>query len=348
MRTNLAPILANIYMAMLEEELYIICIRKNIIWPEMFKRFIDDGFGVIKCNKKQFSRWVEEFNNLRENVFIDKWVFGNHVAFMDLYIYKGNKFLIDGTLSIKVFQKPENKYMYIPFKSAHPRHTIKNYILGELKRYVRINTEEFNFLKIRNKFFLRLRNRGFEKKKLTRWFSEVRYSLRAKYLGANPGNICYFQGTRESMADPLLIKISEETLKVATSGATDDSTEVVSEDEVVTTLEDIVCQEASIAKGIAKRKSTYSIDTVLQKKLKTSFECPTVSLLTPKQNREKLCCIFPGSMMEFRKEIKSIFAAETATLLSHPNMRRTFRNIAIMPVIKNKDSLKNLVVKTKI
>ena len=39
------------------------------------------------------------------------------------------------------------------------------------------------------------------------------------------------------MADPLLIKISEEALKVATSGATDDSTEVVSEDEGVTTLE---------------------------------------------------------------------------------------------------------------
>ena len=83
MGTNLAPILANIYMAMLEEELYIICIRKNIVWPEMFKRFIDDGF-VIKCNKKQISRWVEEFNNLWENVFIDKWEFGNHIAFMDL------------------------------------------------------------------------------------------------------------------------------------------------------------------------------------------------------------------------------------------------------------------------
>ena len=53
----------------------------------MFKRFIEDGFGVIKCNKKQISRWVEEFNNLRENVFIDKWQFGNNSAFMDLYIY---------------------------------------------------------------------------------------------------------------------------------------------------------------------------------------------------------------------------------------------------------------------
>ena len=52
MGTNLAPILANIYIAMLKEELCIICIRKNITWPEMFKRFIDDGFGIIKSNKK--------------------------------------------------------------------------------------------------------------------------------------------------------------------------------------------------------------------------------------------------------------------------------------------------------
>jgi hypothetical protein len=44
--------------------------------------------------------------------------------------------------------------MYIPFKSAHPRHTIKNYLLGELKRYVRINTEELNFLKIKTSFSL--------------------------------------------------------------------------------------------------------------------------------------------------------------------------------------------------
>ena len=50
MGTNLAPVLANIYMAMLEEESYIICTRKNIIWPEMFK----------------------SFNNLREIIFIDE------------------------------------------------------------------------------------------------------------------------------------------------------------------------------------------------------------------------------------------------------------------------------------
>ena len=152
MGTNLAPILTNIYMAVLEEELYIICKNKNITWPKMFKRCIDDGFGVIKSYKKEFLLWVNEFNCLRENIFIDKWQFGNNVAFMDLHIFKGEKFYNEGKLSIKVYQKPKNKYMYIPYKSAHPRHTIKNYVIGELKRYVRTNTRELNFLKIKNKF----------------------------------------------------------------------------------------------------------------------------------------------------------------------------------------------------
>ena len=53
-------------------------------------------------------------------------------------------------------------------------------------------------------------------------------------------------------------------------------------------------------------------------------------------------------MLEFSKEIKSIFAEETVTLLAHKNMRKTFKDINIMAVIKNKSSLKNLEVKTKV
>ena len=56
MGTNLAPILANIYLAMLEEELVIICKNKNIKWPIMFKRFIDDGFGIMEGNKMMWKR----------------------------------------------------------------------------------------------------------------------------------------------------------------------------------------------------------------------------------------------------------------------------------------------------
>ena len=79
--------------------------------------------------------------------------FGNHVAYMDLYMFKDKKLNETRELSIKVYQKPKNRYLYIPHKSAGPRHTIKNYFLGELKRYVRINKRKLNFLKIKNYFF---------------------------------------------------------------------------------------------------------------------------------------------------------------------------------------------------
>ena len=70
----------------------------------MFKRLIDDGFGIMRGNKKDVESWIYEFNQLRENIFIDKWTFGNHVAYMDLYIFKGNNFFDTGILSIKVYQ----------------------------------------------------------------------------------------------------------------------------------------------------------------------------------------------------------------------------------------------------
>ena len=93
MGTNVAPILANIYMATLENLLKEKCkINKKIIWPLLFKRFIDDGFGITKANKNEFELWVVEFNLLRENITIDKFKYGNEVDFMDLFVFEGDSF----------------------------------------------------------------------------------------------------------------------------------------------------------------------------------------------------------------------------------------------------------------
>ena len=53
---------------------------------------------------------------------------------MDLFVFKGARFFEDGKLDILVFQKEENKYMYIPANSGHQKHTINNFILGELQK----------------------------------------------------------------------------------------------------------------------------------------------------------------------------------------------------------------------
>ena len=77
--------------------------------------------------------------------------------------------------------------MYIPAKSGHQTHTINNFILGEFRRYVRFNTLERNFTKI--KFFKRLCNRGYEKKFLTTLYRKVKFSSRNKLLAISEDNI---------------------------------------------------------------------------------------------------------------------------------------------------------------
>ena len=134
-------------------------------------------------------------------------------------------------------------------------------------------------------------------------------------------------------------------MKEAISRATDNSMEVASEDEgIMTSIEDIGCQKGAFSKGSAKIRYSYSF-SLSSKKPKILSVCPTV-LLTQKQDRERLCCIFPGSLLEYKKQIDKIFAEETAALLESKSMKNTFKNIRILAVVTNKSSIKNLVAET--
>ena len=103
-----------------------------------------------------------------KSIIIDTYTYGTQVAFMDLFTYKSDRFRKSGKFDIYIFLKGQNKYIYIPQKSYHRKLTIKNYVLIKRRRYVKYNTEKYNELKLRNKFFDRLRNRGFRKYLLTK------------------------------------------------------------------------------------------------------------------------------------------------------------------------------------
>ena len=74
MGTNVALILTNIYMALLEIELKNKCKSDaKLIWPVLFKRFIDDGFGVTTGLREDVLYWIGKFNQLHERIKIDKY-----------------------------------------------------------------------------------------------------------------------------------------------------------------------------------------------------------------------------------------------------------------------------------
>ena len=100
----------------------------KLIWPVLYKHFIDDGSGVTISLREAVLYWIDKFNELRDTIKIDKYNLGNAVDYMDLFIFKGDTFYLDGKLSVSLHQKETNKCMYIPFHSFHQRHTIMNFI----------------------------------------------------------------------------------------------------------------------------------------------------------------------------------------------------------------------------
>ena len=64
---------------------------------------------------------------------------------MDIVIFKGDRFFKNGLFNITLFQKEQNRYACIPQKSNQRKQTIKNYVLNELKRYVKFNSNKRTF-----------------------------------------------------------------------------------------------------------------------------------------------------------------------------------------------------------
>ena len=84
-------------------------------------------------------------------------------------------------------------------------------MVNKLKGYVKFNSEKLWFLKLRNKFFDRLRNRGFNTLSLNKFFALVSYASRDKYL-YNNDNI-YSNVIQETEAEKALEELAEETFQ---------------------------------------------------------------------------------------------------------------------------------------
>ena len=80
MGTDIAPILANLYLAMLEHKLKEqIKNDPRMIWPSLWRMLIDDGFGVSKGRKKDVEYFIHKFNRMVNSIKIDKFEFGDMV-----------------------------------------------------------------------------------------------------------------------------------------------------------------------------------------------------------------------------------------------------------------------------
>lgn len=100
---------------------------------------------------------------------------------MDLQITKHVQGDI-ATLSVSTYQKPHNRYLYIPYDSFHRRAVYKGFVKAELLRYAVTNTQAASFEHMKGLFYQRLQDRGYPTKALDVWFAQVQHGDRIRLL----------------------------------------------------------------------------------------------------------------------------------------------------------------------
>ena len=176
--TNVAPPYANIYVA---QALEAPAKQAAAYWPEIYKRFIDDGFFVWERDMDSLHAFLHQLNSLLPNIKITWHISQDTVAYMDLQITKQ----VQGdtaTFVISTYQKPHNRYLYIPYTSFHRRSVYRGFVKAELLRYAVTNTHAAGFERMKQLFYHRLQARGYPTKALDAWFGLVQHADRVRLL----------------------------------------------------------------------------------------------------------------------------------------------------------------------
>src|SRR5438270_9480923 len=83
--------------------------------PDVYGRYVDDGFGIWRQGREKFEEFKKEVNNQHENI---KWKFEEmkegKITFLDCEIY-----LDSGMLKTRVYRKPTHSGAYINYMSNH-------------------------------------------------------------------------------------------------------------------------------------------------------------------------------------------------------------------------------------
>jgi len=175
MGSPMIPPYANIFMHMLEKETTTKH-SQNIL---LYKRFIDDVFLIIKNDPTIIETVTNDLNNLKPFIKLTWTPPSLKIDFLDITIINDLKHSIFQT---NTFQKPLNKYSYLPYKSYHTINMKSGFIKGEAIRYARLCSRKKDYNKMIALFTIRLQRRGYPLQFIKDSLNQVKFSMRQSYI----------------------------------------------------------------------------------------------------------------------------------------------------------------------
>lgn len=171
MGTNCAVSCANIYMNQFDQEFAPGCF--------FYRRYIDDVFFIWSGSEQDLIQLQNDMKNFLPRINLSFSTSPSVIPFLDLIIHLDPS---NHSIFFTTFQKPINRYGYLPPFSHHPTHVLKGYIKGELVRYLRSSTKQADFDHMKMLLWSRLIKRGCRAHFLSNIFFSIVFSSRQERL----------------------------------------------------------------------------------------------------------------------------------------------------------------------
>jgi hypothetical protein len=109
-------------------------------------RYIDDGFIIWTGSALLAAELFAALNALNVNIQLTFTVSLSTAIFLDLTIFKGKRFKEKRLLDTRCYQKPMNRYLFMPFSSEHTTACKISIVHGELRRYIKRSSARDDFI----------------------------------------------------------------------------------------------------------------------------------------------------------------------------------------------------------
>ena len=148
----------------------------------LWLRFRDDIFLIYMGTEHKLHDFITNINEMRPTFKFSFESSSHQVTYLDLDIYKGQRYNKENVLDIKTHTKPTDTFQFLHRESCHPTATFKGLIKGETVRYIRTcnNKEDFNH-KV-NTFKAKLLERGYKQQEITQIIGEANHDTRQTQL----------------------------------------------------------------------------------------------------------------------------------------------------------------------
>ena len=180
METPFAVTEANAFMYLHEKDI----IDRYSSYLILYKRFIDDILAIWDGTKDTLLEFLDTLNSKAGRIKLTYYISNRSISFLDSL----HRDISSNELHFSTFQKPLNKYLFSPFELFHPSRNKKAFIKGQLMGYARNSSSFASFAETREKFWERVRLRGYQFGFLLPLFLAIRYSDRTGWLRRKPYN----------------------------------------------------------------------------------------------------------------------------------------------------------------